>query len=73
MRPPIFLHLREDKKPVECIIEEEKSTEKLVSRANNNEKEQQQRTADEPSSSNGHITATRLQTSVSTSKKNLMT
>jgi bifunctional non-homologous end joining protein LigD len=38
MRAPIFLRFREDKKPEECILEEEKSTEELVS--NNNQKEQ---------------------------------
>lgn len=67
MRAPIFLRFREDKRPEECIIEEEKSTEKLVSRANDNEKEQQRRTADEISSSNSHSTATQLQTSISSS------
>jgi bifunctional non-homologous end joining protein LigD len=45
MRTPIFLRFREDKKPEECIIEEEKSTEELVSR--DNEKEQLQEEAEE--------------------------
>ncbi|MFL6508099.1 MAG: non-homologous end-joining DNA ligase, partial [Nitrososphaeraceae archaeon] len=45
MRAPIFLRFREDKKPEECIIEEEKSTEELVSRGN--EKEQLQEEAEE--------------------------
>ncbi|MFL6441406.1 MAG: DNA ligase D [Nitrososphaeraceae archaeon] len=45
MRAPIFLRFREDKKPEECIIEEEKSTEELVSR--DNEKEQLQEEAEE--------------------------
>src|SRR5919202_3178761 len=40
MRAPIFLQFREDKKPEECTLEEEKSTEELVSDAN--EKEQRQ-------------------------------
>jgi bifunctional non-homologous end joining protein LigD len=40
MRAPIFLRFREDKKPEECTVEEEKSTEELVS--NGNEKEQRQ-------------------------------
>jgi len=30
MRSPIFLRFREDKKPEECVIEEEKSTEEIV-------------------------------------------
>jgi bifunctional non-homologous end joining protein LigD len=34
MRAPIFLRFREDKKPEECIPEEEKSTVKLVSKDN---------------------------------------
>ena len=41
MRSPIFLRFREDKKPEECILEEEKSTEELVLNGNSNEKEQQ--------------------------------
>ena len=36
MRAPIFLRFREDKKPEECIPEEEKSTEKVVSNDNEN-------------------------------------
>jgi bifunctional non-homologous end joining protein LigD len=40
MRAPIFLRFREDKKPEECILEEEKSTEKLITKGN--EKEQRQ-------------------------------
>jgi bifunctional non-homologous end joining protein LigD len=40
MRAPIFLRFREDKKPEECTVEEEKSTEELVS--DGNEKEQRQ-------------------------------
>src|SRR5919199_2438021 len=40
MRAPIFLRFREDKKPEECILEEEKSTEELVS--DRNEKEPRQ-------------------------------
>jgi bifunctional non-homologous end joining protein LigD len=40
MRAPIFLRFREDKKPEECILEEEKSTQELV--LNGDEKEQQQ-------------------------------
>ena len=30
MRSPIFLRLREDKSPKECILEREKYTEKLM-------------------------------------------
>jgi bifunctional non-homologous end joining protein LigD len=40
MRAPIFLRFREDKKPEECTLEEEKITEELVS--DGNEKEQRQ-------------------------------
>jgi bifunctional non-homologous end joining protein LigD len=40
MRAPIFLRFREDKKPEECILEEEKSIEELVS--DSSEKEQRQ-------------------------------
>jgi bifunctional non-homologous end joining protein LigD len=40
IRAPIFLRFREDKKPEECTVEEEKSTEELVS--DGNEKEQRQ-------------------------------
>jgi bifunctional non-homologous end joining protein LigD len=61
MRAPIFLGFREDKKPEECVFEEEKSTEELVS--NGNEKEQPQKIpttyeASEISSSNSHSTTT---------------
>jgi bifunctional non-homologous end joining protein LigD len=47
MRAPIFLRFREDKKPEECILEEEKSTEELISNRNDikktKEQQQQQR------------------------------
>jgi bifunctional non-homologous end joining protein LigD len=48
MRAPIFLQFREDKKPEECILEEEKNTEKLVSRDNGNEKDQQRQEEELP-------------------------
>ncbi len=68
MRVPIFLGFREDKKPEECVFEEEKSTEELVS--NGNEKEQPQKLpttyeASEISSSNSPNTTTMLPSSSS--------
>ncbi len=42
MRVPIFLGFGEDKKPEECVLEEEKSTEELIS--NGDEKEAATRT-----------------------------
>ena len=43
MRAPIFLRFREDKKPEECILEEEKHTEEFVSEGNDDGNERKQR------------------------------
>ena len=43
MRAPIFLRFREDKKPEECILEEEKHTDEFVSEGNDDGNERKQR------------------------------
>jgi bifunctional non-homologous end joining protein LigD len=59
MRVPIFLGFREDKKPEECVLEEEKSTEELISNGNEKEQRRERPTtyeASEISTSNGPST-----------------
>jgi bifunctional non-homologous end joining protein LigD len=47
MRAPIFLRFREDKKPEECTLEEEKSIEKLVSSDNEKKRLQEEEEEEE--------------------------
>ena len=42
MRAPVFLGFREDKTIAECVLEEEKSTEKVLSYSNDNNKNQEE-------------------------------
>jgi len=49
MRAPIFVGFREDKKPEECILEEERSAKELISKDNEENKRQEEQQQEKPS------------------------
>jgi bifunctional non-homologous end joining protein LigD len=65
MRAPIFLGFREDKKPEECIIEEEKSIEEIVSNdiGEGNEKKQLQEELVPPSFQTSELSSSAISSS----------
>jgi bifunctional non-homologous end joining protein LigD len=59
MRAPIFLGFREDKSPEECVLEEEKSTETIVS---NDKKDQEQQPIAPRAASETHLSNATMHT-----------
>ena len=59
MRAPIFLGFREDKSPEECVLEEEKSTETIVS---NDKKDQEQQPIASRTASETHLSNATMHT-----------